>query len=79
MHIEDLKDHPAIVGIQDDVAQLGQGAIADRVNERLGRSDVGVALLRNIWLRELKALAEDKPVKDWRWTTELAVTVGAVA
>ena len=75
-HVEELKDHPDIVGIQDDVAQLGQGPIADRENEHLGRSDVGVVLLRRIWLRELKALAEGRPLKAWQWKSDLAATVG---
>ena len=76
IHIEELKDHPEIVGIQDDVAQLGQGVIADRENEYLGRSDVGIALLRRIWLRELEALEANRPLKAWRWSEELAATVG---
>ena len=76
LHADDIKDHPGVVGIQDDVAQLGQGAIADRANERLGRSDVGVVLIRNLWLRELKALAEGRPLKPWRWSENVAVTVG---
>src|SRR6201999_1624797 len=58
IHVEEVKDHPEIVGIQDDVAQLGQGIIADREHELLGRSDVGVVLVRRLWLRELKAFAE---------------------
>jgi 5,5'-dehydrodivanillate O-demethylase len=77
LHIDDVKDHPNIVGIQDDVAQIGQGAIADRKNERLGRSDVGVVLVRNLWLRELRALANGQTTKNWRWRPEIAVTVGA--
>ena len=77
LHADDVKDHPGIVGIQDEVAQIGQGVIADRVNERLGRSDVGVVLVRNLWLRELQALAEGRPTKKWLWSEKLAVTVGA--
>lgn len=79
MHIEELKDHPAIVGIQDDVAQLGQGAIADRENEYLGRSDAGIILMRRLWLRELAALAEGRPNKTWQWKQDLAATVGVGA
>jgi 5,5'-dehydrodivanillate O-demethylase len=78
IHIEELKDHPDIVGIQDDVAQLGQGVIADRENEYLGRSDVCIVLLRRLWLRELDALAADRPVKSWRWGEDLSATVGVV-
>ena len=76
IHIEELKDHPDIVSIQDDVAQLGQGIIADRENEYLGRSDVGIILLRKIWLRELDALDAGKPTKAWHWSTGLDATVG---
>jgi 5,5'-dehydrodivanillate O-demethylase len=77
--IEELKDHPDIIGIQDDVAQLGQGAIADREHEYLGRSDAGILLLRKIWLRELDALAADRPTKAWHWTSGLDATVGVAA
>jgi hypothetical protein len=35
-------------------------------------------LLRRIWLRELDALAAGKPLKSWRWGTEIAATVGVV-
>jgi phenylpropionate dioxygenase-like ring-hydroxylating dioxygenase large terminal subunit len=79
IHIEELKDHPDIVGIQDDVAQLGQGIIADRENEYLGRSDVGIILLRKIWLRELDALAAGRPTKAWHWSGGLDATVGVTA
>jgi 5,5'-dehydrodivanillate O-demethylase len=78
MHIEEVKDHPDIVGIQDDVAQIGQGVIADRENEYLGRSDVGIILLRKIWLRELDALAAGRATKSWQWKGDLAATVGVV-
>jgi 5,5'-dehydrodivanillate O-demethylase len=74
--VDEVKGHPQIVGIQDDVAQLGQGAIADRENERLGRSDVGVALIRKLWLRELNALDRGDPLKKWEWNDNVATTVG---
>jgi 5,5'-dehydrodivanillate O-demethylase oxygenase subunit len=79
LQIEDVKDHPQIVGIQDDIAQLGQGVIADRVHEYLGRSDAGIILVRRLWLRELNAFAEGRPTKSWRWSEELAATVGVGA
>jgi 5,5'-dehydrodivanillate O-demethylase len=53
------------VAIQDAVTQGGQGVIADREHEHLGRNDVGVILYRNLWLRELQALAEGRPLKVW--------------
>lgn len=50
---------------EDYVVQVGQGTIADRTNERLGRIDVGVILLRKIWERELRSLAEGGSLKQW--------------
>jgi len=51
--------------VEDYVVQVGQGISPDRTLERLGRVDVGVILLRKIWERELRALAEDRPLKQW--------------
>jgi 5,5'-dehydrodivanillate O-demethylase len=56
--------------IGDDVTQLGQGAIADRAQERLGASDAGVLLLRTLWKRELRALAEGRPLTEWKHAAE---------
>ncbi|HEY7062183.1 MAG TPA: hypothetical protein VII06_11935 [Chloroflexota bacterium] len=64
------------VYIQDHVAQEGQGAIADRVNERLGRSDVAIILLRKIYQRELQALREGRPLKAWARPARLEATSG---
>ena len=76
LHTDDLRDRPDIVGIQDNVAQCGQGVIADRVHERLGRSDVLVIMFRKMWERELRALHEGRPLKEWKRTQKLAVTSG---
>ena len=65
LSIHEIEDRPDIVNIQDHVAQEGQGAIPDRDVERLGRSDVAIILMRKIWLRELRALAEGQPLKTW--------------
>jgi 5,5'-dehydrodivanillate O-demethylase oxygenase subunit len=65
VRIQDLKDSTDIQLLQDDVAMVGQGRIADRTQERLGRSDVSVILQRKIWERELRALAEGRPLKKW--------------
>lgn len=43
---------------QDFVAWLGQGAIADRTKEHLGRSDRGVGMIRRQLLRDLERIAE---------------------
>ena len=54
-----------LTSLEDYIVQVGQGEIADRINERLGRMDVGVILLRKVWERELQALAEGRPLKPW--------------
>lgn len=62
------------VMLEDEIAQTGQGAIAMRGNEHLGRSDRGVILLRKIWQRELDNLAEGRPVKNWQYRPEMVPT-----
>lgn len=57
--------------IEDEIAQTGQGKVADRTHERLGRSDAGVILLRKLWERELRALATGQPVKQWTYKAEM--------
>ncbi|NIO11930.1 MAG: Rieske 2Fe-2S domain-containing protein [Deltaproteobacteria bacterium] len=57
---------------EDYSVQVGQGAVADRSHESLGKSDVGVFLLRKIWERELTALAEGRPLKNWATPAGLA-------
>lgn len=52
--------------IGDDVTQVGQGSIPDREHERLGTSDSGLILLRKLWQRDLRALAEGRPLKEWK-------------
>jgi len=51
--------------VEDYVAQVGQGRIVDRANDRLGRIDSGVVLRRKLWQRELKALADGRPLHAW--------------
>ena len=51
--------------VEDAATQCGQGAIADRTAEHLGRTDMQVILLRRIWQRELRALAEGLPLTRW--------------
>jgi len=51
--------------IEDYVTQVGQGTIADRTEERLGRTDGRTILKRRLWERELRALAEERPLKEW--------------
>jgi 5,5'-dehydrodivanillate O-demethylase oxygenase subunit len=54
-----------LITLQDFVTQVGQGRVADRRRERLGRSDSGVIVFRQLWERELRALAADQPLKAW--------------
>jgi len=74
--VHDIEERPDLVNIQDHVAQQGQGAIPDRQRERLGRADVAVILVRQIWRRELRALADGKPLKIWSRPERLVATSG---
>jgi 5,5'-dehydrodivanillate O-demethylase len=76
LRLADVEGRPDIVNVQDHVAQEGQGAIADLANERLGRSDVALILLRKLYARELKALAEGRPLKQWTRAAQLVATSG---
>lgn len=60
-----------LVRLQDDVAQVGQGLIADRDGERLGRADVGVIAIRRLWARELALFMDGRPTKHWKRDGEL--------
>jgi len=76
LHTDDLTHRPDIVNIQDYVAQAGQGRIATRENEHLGRSDVVLIMFRKMWERELRAFADGKPTKKWTMPAGLAATSG---
>jgi 5,5'-dehydrodivanillate O-demethylase len=62
-----------LVRLQDDVAQLGQGVVADRGRELLGRADVGLTAVRRLWRRELGRLADGLPLKAWKKTPAVRV------
>jgi 5,5'-dehydrodivanillate O-demethylase len=55
-----------LVNAQDYIAQVGQGSIVDRDQERLGKSDEGIILLRKIFRRELAAIKSGLPGKTWQ-------------
>jgi 5,5'-dehydrodivanillate O-demethylase oxygenase subunit len=75
--IEDVKHRiPDVVRLQDDVVLVAQGVIPDRSRDHLGRSDVGVILLRKIWRRELEAMAKGQPVKRWVRAPGIVATSG---
>jgi 5,5'-dehydrodivanillate O-demethylase len=67
--LDDIKDYHLLVGVEDLLTQVGQGAMVDRSDERLGRSDAGVVLLRRLWARELEALRKGRPSKQWAFMT----------
>lgn len=71
MRLQDVvPDSTDLLRLQDDIAQTGQGSIADHQRERLGRSDKGVILVRKLWTRELRAMAEGTPLTDWQYDLE---------
>ena len=75
----DLDLSPAkLFWMEDYLTQSGQGAIPDRALEHLGRVDESVVLKRRIWQRELRALAEDRPLKEWTESEELLTSIGAL-
>ena len=55
---------------------MGQGPIADRAQERLGRTDARSILVRKLWARELRALAEGRPLTRWTRPARLEATTG---
>jgi 5,5'-dehydrodivanillate O-demethylase len=69
MRVEDV-DHSLpiyyLFWVEDYAVQVGQGPAADRSKDILGKIDRGVFVLRKIWERELKALAEGRPLKQWK-------------
>lgn len=58
--------HPELAIVQDIAVQAGQGTIADRTRERLGRSDAGIIQWRKILTRELRAFAAGRRTKKWQ-------------
>jgi 5,5'-dehydrodivanillate O-demethylase oxygenase subunit len=75
--IEDVQDRyldsSRLFNLQDYVSQVGQGKAPDYQNEHLGNSDTTVVFARNLWRRELRAMAEGRPMKQWKYPTELSV------
>jgi 5,5'-dehydrodivanillate O-demethylase len=76
LRLDDVADPANLLQVQDYVAVGGQGIIADRTRERLGRSDAVMILFRKLWARELRAVAEGRPLKQWQRPAGLAVTTG---
>lgn len=61
-----------ITSAQDYVATVGQGALMAREREYLAKSDAGIAYVRRIFWRELDALKNGRPLKEWRPLAEAA-------
>jgi 5,5'-dehydrodivanillate O-demethylase len=51
--------------IEDYCTQVGQGPIRGRGKEHLAASEGRLLLLRQLWLREVNALVEGRPLKNW--------------
>src|SRR5690606_20911440 len=76
LHIDDLEWRPDIVVIQDGAAMAGLDPNRDPDMDQLRSSDRQVAMLRRIWRRELEAISEERPTKQWRIPPELRPTTG---
>jgi 5,5'-dehydrodivanillate O-demethylase len=69
MTLEELPDDltaATTFEIEDYVTQVGQGTIAARSREWLGPSDSDTIIVRRLWLREVTALVEERPLTDWQ-------------
>jgi 5,5'-dehydrodivanillate O-demethylase oxygenase subunit len=62
----EIETRPDLVLIEDGIVLLGQGVIPDRSKNRLGSSDAAIALLRKIYAREMAALGEGRPLKEFQ-------------
>lgn len=62
--------------IEDYVVQVGQGPVRTRGPELLSVSEARVILLRRLWLREVSALVEGRPLTEWQMPAESFVSAG---
>jgi len=65
LRVDEVDDRSVLFNVQDYVSQVGLGEILDIENQHLGREDVPTIMLRRIFARELRALAEGRPLKQW--------------
>jgi len=63
--------------IEDYATQVGQGSIAGRGVETLAVTDVKLVLLRRMWLREVSALKDGRPLTEWKIPTKPFTVVHA--
>jgi 5,5'-dehydrodivanillate O-demethylase len=69
MTLEELPDELSAYtsfAIEDYTTQVGQGPIATRSKEHLGRTDAKPIINRRLWLREVTAMLEGRPLTDWQ-------------
>lgn len=77
MALEEIEDRSDISHLEDEVVLAGIGLCDERpLDEHLAPSDAGVILKRKIWERELRALAEGHPLKEWKRSEVLTVSEG---
>lgn len=75
--LEEVEDRSDISHLEDEVVLAGMGTVDEGpLAEHLGRTDVGVIVKRKIWERELRALAEGWPLKQWSVPERLIVAEG---
>jgi len=65
--LADFVGHPDLVNIEDHVAQVGMGRLADRRHERLAGSDKGVIQLRRMWRNGLDAFEGGQAINTLPW------------
>jgi hypothetical protein len=73
MTLEELPDELSpytSFAIEDYVTQVGQGGPGERGRERLVDTDKKVILLRRLWLQEVGALLEGRPLTEWQMPQE---------
>jgi 5,5'-dehydrodivanillate O-demethylase len=63
--------------IEDYTTQVGQGPIKGRGPELLAATDQRLVVFRRMWLREVNALVEGRPLKDWKIPAEPLALEGA--
>jgi 5,5'-dehydrodivanillate O-demethylase len=71
VHDPALREITNIVNVQDYASMVAQGPIPDFAHEHLGQSDNSLRFWRALWTRELRALAEGRPLKAWTQSIHL--------
>lgn len=67
---EKIEDLSGKVLFEDAVIQDSQGVIVDRSKEKLGKSDIAIIKMRQVWRRELKALSIGAELTDFKQPTK---------